>query len=253
MSETREILQQGSYDSVRRSTYIALDYPSAEAALALVTEFGEAVDGYKIGLELFHRAGPEIVRRVAALGKRIFLDVKLHDIPNTVAGALRAIADLPVEMVNVHAFGGRDMLLAAKEALVGARHKVQLIAVTALTSLADDDLDAIGVALPLPGLVERLVDLTVACGLDGVVASAQETAVIRQRTGAGFQIVVPGTRPLWAQANDQKRIATPRAALAAGATQLVIGRAVTQSANPVESLKRLWDEVLKEDETDGVY
>lgn len=245
MTDTAQRLQSQTYDAARQCTYIALDCPSWESAWGLVRQLGDAAQGYKVGLELFHREGPDVVKRLASLGKRIFLDVKLHDIPNTVAGALRAISALPVEVVNVHAQGGRDMLVAAREAVSEASRGMKLIAVTALTSLAETDLEAIGVSLPLAELVNRLVDLTQDCGLDGVVASAQETSQIRARAGQAFDIVVPGTRPRWAQSHDQKRTATPRDALNWGATHLVVGRAVTQGPNPLTNLQRYWDELIE--------
>ncbi|WDM02781.1 orotidine-5'-phosphate decarboxylase [Alicyclobacillus cycloheptanicus] len=250
------------YDLARRRTYLALDAPRWADVAPLVERLGPAVTGYKVGLELFHGDGPRALGALRDLGKRVFLDVKLHDIPNTVAGALRVIRDSGVEMVNVHALGGRKMLLAAREALGDGADRPLLVGVTVLTSLVDEDLVEAGY-LPHAGagpayegdangpgangaarLAEALTALCVDCGLDGVVTSARELARLRTLTPDGFEFVVPGTRPQGAPLNDQARSMTPGEAAAAGATRLVVGRAVTQSRDPLVALKHIWDEVV---------
>lgn len=240
-----DVLQDEVYNVVRRATYVALDYPTWEQAKQTVDLFGEAVDGYKVGLELFHQGGSQVVEELVRRGKRVFFDMKLHDIPNTVAGALHAISELGVEMVNVHAAGGRKMLEAAREAVHRHEKRPLLIAVTILTSLSDADLSEVGFRSPTLQSVLGLVDLTAQAGLDGVVASAQEIEAIRARVGEDFEIVVPGTRPLWAEKNDQTRFTTPEVALASGATRLVLGRPVTKSPDPLVALKRTWDDMVQ--------
>lgn len=243
--DLREALSSPVYDDIRAHSYIALDVPTWDAASAFVDGFGPAVTGYKVGLELFHGDGPRAISALVRLGKRIFLDVKLHDIPNTVAGALREIRDEGVEMVNVHAMGGRKMLTAAREALEGGKQRPQLIGVTVLTSLSDADLLDLGYdGKDAAALAESLTRLCVDAGLDGVVTSALELERLRTFTPAGFEFVVPGTRPAGAPLHDQARSLTPGAALAAGATHLVLGRAVTKAEQPVAALKQIWDEVV---------
>ncbi|WP_231493389.1 orotidine-5'-phosphate decarboxylase [Alicyclobacillus macrosporangiidus] len=252
MSEALQtVLCEPRYDGVRRATYVALDVPTWTQAEALVHRFGPAVDGYKVGLELFFGDGPVALSALRSMGKRVFLDVKLHDIPNTVAGALRAIARFEVEMVNVHASGGPAMLMAAREALdqaAGAAGAVRplLLAVTVLTSLGTSDLQALGWGGPQAepeALVERWAGLAARCGLDGVVASALEARRIRAAAPPGFEIVVPGTRPAGAPRHDQVRSLTPGEAMKAGATRLVLGRAVTRADDPLAALASVWDEM----------
>jgi orotidine-5'-phosphate decarboxylase len=172
------------------------------------------------------------VREIVSLGLPVFADVKFHDIPNTVAGAAREIARLGVALFNVHASGGEAMLRGAKEAAASVDRAVQVIAVTVLTSLADDDLHAVGQVSPAQSQVERLAKLAQGCGLDGVVCSPQEIAPVRRTCGDNFLIVTPGVRPAGADLADQRRVATPQAALAAGADILVIGRPITGAADP---------------------
>lgn len=242
MTNLLDTLASDAYDFARSHSYIALDVPSLESAKALVELFGEAVDGYKVGLELFHAAGMRVVERLVRDGKRVFFDVKLHDIPNTVAGALRVLRDSGIDMVNVHALGGPKMLEAARNALEGSTDRPQLIAVTVLTSLGDDALHQ----MQLPSssaLVPQLAQLAYHCGLDGVVASALDIEAIYTHVPASFVSVVPGTRPAGADVHDQVRTRTPGQAIASGATHLVIGRAVTQAASPLAALKSIWDEM----------
>ncbi|GMA49132.1 orotidine 5'-phosphate decarboxylase [Alicyclobacillus contaminans] len=238
----RDLLGGPDYAFARAHSYIALDVASEPQALALVDAFGEAVNGYKVGLELFHSAGIAMVERLVRMGKRVFLDVKLHDIPNTVAGALRALADTGIELVNVHAVGGVRMMTAAREALPPAAGRPKLIAVTVLTSLGEAELRNLG----LPEAAEwvpRLAKLVYQCGLDGVVASALEVPGIYAELPAHFLTVVPGIRPPGAAVHDQVRSVTPGEAIAAGASHLVIGRAVTRSDQPLQALQRIWDDM----------
>jgi orotidine-5'-phosphate decarboxylase len=220
---------------------VALDVPTAAEALRLADTLRGTVGGFKIGSQLFTAAGPEIVRAMVARGDRVFLDLKFHDIPNTVAGAVASATKLGVWMLNVHAAGGPAMLEAARKAAdqasEGGRPKPIVIAVTVLTSMDAAALQAVGVpASPLDQVV-RLANLVKAAGLDGVVASPQETAAIRQACGPEFAIVTPGIRggSADATAGDQQRTSTPRGAIEAGSSYLVIGRPITAAPNPREA------------------
>jgi orotidine-5'-phosphate decarboxylase len=214
---------------------VALDVPSAAEALTLADCLHGAVGGFKIGKQLFTAAGPDLVRTLVQRGDRVFLDLKYHDIPNTVAGAVRAAADLGVWMLNVHASGGAKMLEAARKAVEGAGDRRPiLIAVTVLTSLDAADLRATGVDRSPLDLAVHLARMTQAAGLDGVVASPQETPAIRGACGAEFVIVTPGIRggSAAASADDQQRTLTPAGAVQAGSSYLVIGRPITAAADP---------------------
>ncbi|WP_110602839.1 orotidine-5'-phosphate decarboxylase [Salinicola lusitanus] len=215
---------------------IALDYPDLAAALQLADALDPARCRVKVGKELFTRAGPGAVEALHQRGFEVFLDLKFHDIPNTAAGAVEAAADLGVWMVNVHAAGGRRMMEASAERLAKRGLGTQLIAVTVLTSMTDDELQETGVAGSALSQVERLARLAQESGLDGVVCSARESARLRELCGAGFLKVTPGIRPASAEQGDQRRVMTPDAAMAAGSTHLVIGRAVTQAADPMAAL-----------------
>lgn len=224
---------------------VALDFPEAASALALADRLDPALCRLKVGKELFTAAGPDLVRALVARRFEVFLDLKFHDIPNTVAAACRAAAGLGVWMLNVHAAGGRRMMDAAREALAelpppdGAEDKLRrplLIAVTVLTSMSADDLAETGVADAPAEQVMRLARLAHACALDGVVCSAQEAASLRAALGPGFRLVTPGIRPAGAAAADQRRVMTPADALRAGATDLVIGRPITGAADPLAAL-----------------
>jgi len=222
---------------------VALDVPSASAALSLADTLRGAVGGFKIGSQLFTAAGPDIVRKMVDRGDSVFLDLKFHDIPNTVAGAIQSSADLGVWMVNVHASGGRPMMEAARKAAderrPPGRHKPLVIAVTVLTSLDAQTLASVGVsASPLEQVV-RLAELARASGLDGVVASPQETAAIRKACGPSFVIVTPGIRGGSAAAakDDQQRTMSPAEAVAAGSSYLVVGRPITAAPDPREAAR----------------
>lgn len=218
---------------------VALDYADAASALALVERLDPALCRLKVGKELFTAAGPELVRTLVARGFEVFLDLKFHDIPNTVAAACRAAAGLGVWMLNVHASGGRRMMTAAQEALADVPNRPLLIAVTVLTSMGAEDLNEIGIAAAPADQVLRLARLTQACKLDGVVCSAQEAALLRADLGADFRLVTPGIRPAGAAAGDQRRVMTPAEALRAGASDLVIGRPVTAAADPLAALQQI--------------
>ncbi len=222
---------------------VALDYPDAPAALEMVARLDPALCRVKVGKELFTAAGPALVEDLAARGFGVFLDLKFHDIPNTVAGACKAAARLGVWMMNVHASGGRAMMQAAKEALADSAKRPKLIAVTVLTSMAQTDLADIGMQGRPDEAVLRLARLAQDAGLDGVVCSAQEARALRAACGAGFNLVTPGIRPTEGAADDQKRVMTPRAAVDAGADYLVIGRPITQATDPVAMLQRIQREI----------
>ncbi|MBM5570696.1 MULTISPECIES: orotidine-5'-phosphate decarboxylase [Deefgea] len=217
---------------------VALDFASVPDALAFADTVNPSLCKLKVGKELFTASGPTLVEQLVKRDFDVFLDLKFHDIPNTVAQACKVAANLGVWMVNVHASGGRKMLETTREALEGMSHRPLLIAVTVLTSMGNDELLELG--LPTAAQqVERLAKLTQSCGLDGVVCSAQEAAHLKQVCGSEFKLVTPGIRPAGAAVNDQTRIMTPKAALLAGSDYLVIGRPITQSDNPVLTLQQI--------------
>jgi len=222
---------------------VALDYPSAKNALALVERLEPTLCRLKVGKELFTAAGPILVEQLIGRGFGIFLDLKFHDIPNTVAQACKVAADLGVWMVNVHALGGRKMLMAAREAIDNSGHQPELIAVTMLTSMAQDDLADIGISAKPAEMVLRLATLARDSGLDGVVCSAQEAALLRRECGREFCLVTPGIRPAFASHDDQSRIMTPQAAVQAGSSYLVIGRPITQATDPLQVLLDINQEI----------
>lgn len=215
---------------------VALDFPSAEQAIALAEQLDAKLCRVKVGKELFTRAGPSILTALHQRGFEVFLDLKYHDIPNTCAQAVLAAAEQGVWMVNVHASGGRRMMETAKEALVKNNLKTQLIAVTVLTSMAQADFKELGIERSIEEQVLRLAKLTKEAGLDGVVCSAQEASLLQAELGNSFLKVTPGIRPAAASVDDQQRIMTPEAAMVAGSTHLVIGRPITQAANPAQAL-----------------
>ncbi len=222
---------------------VALDYPQAAPALTLAHRLDPAFCRLKVGKELFTAAGPQLVEQLQQRGFEVFLDLKFHDIPNTTAQACKAAASLGVWMVNVHASGGRRMMEAAREGLTSFARPPKLIAVTVLTSMAQADLLELGINVTPAEQVSRLAALAQASGMDGVVCSAQEAPELRQQAGAGFCLVTPGIRPANAAANDQSRIMTPRAALQAGASYLVIGRPITQAPDPLQVLQEIAQDI----------
>lgn len=218
---------------------VALDYDTPVAALELAQRLDPSLCRVKVGKELFTSAGPSLVKKLVERRFEVFLDLKFHDIPNTVAQACKAAARMGVWMVNVHALGGRKMMSAAREALEGMPHRPNLIAVTVLTSMGTEDLAEIGLAGEPQDNVLRLATLTQDCGLDGVVCSAREAALLRNTLGKDFCLVTPGIRPAATGTDDQVRIATPAQALRDGASYLVIGRPITQAADPLQALKNI--------------
>ncbi|MCQ8930790.1 orotidine-5'-phosphate decarboxylase [Escherichia albertii] len=219
---------------------VALDYNNRDAALAFVDKIDPRDCRLKVGKEMFTLFGPQFVRELQQRGFDIFLDLKFHDIPNTAAHAAAAAADLGVWMVNVHASGGARMMTAAREALVPfGKDAPLLIAVTVLTSMEASDLADLGVTLSPADYAERLAALTQKCGLDGVVCSAQEAVRFKQAFGQDFKLVTPGIRPQGSDVGDQRRIMTPEQALAAGVDYMVIGRPITQSVDPEQTLKAI--------------
>ena len=219
--------------------FVALDTPSLDRARELAQLLKSYVGGVKVGLEFYGANGPEGVRAVVATGIPVFLDLKLHDIPNTVAGAMKALAPLGAAIVNVHASGGAAMMRAAVDAARKAERRAKLIAVTVLTSLEDRDLPDVGLSGTALAQAVRLAILAKASGLDGVVCSPHEIAAVRAACGPGFLIVTPGVRPAGGDLGDQKRVMTPLEAVQAGADILVIGRPITAAPDPVEAARRI--------------
>ena len=222
---------------------VALDYPDAESAWQLVNHLEPDQCRLKVGKELFTSAGPQFVETLAGRGFEVFLDLKFHDIPTTVAKACRAAAGLGVWMLNVHALGGERMLNAAREALAQGSRPPLLVAVTVLTSMDESDLRAVGLSGTPEDNVIRLATLAHQCGLDGVVCSSRETAGLRARFGPGFRLVTPGIRPSGSQADDQRRVMTPVDAVGNGSSYLVIGRPVTQADDPTGVLRTINSEL----------
>ncbi len=219
--------------------FVALDTVDLDRALALGRSLEGLIGGVKLGKEFFTALGPDGVRAVGELGLPVFLDLKFHDIPATVAGAVRAAAALKPFMINVHASGGAAMMQAARDAAGGGPDRPLVVAVTVLTSLADEDLAATGVDGDAASQVLRLGQLAKQSGLDGVVCSAREAEALRAALGNDFKLVVPGIRPDWAAADDQKRITTPVDAVALGADYLVIGRPITAAQDPADAARRI--------------
>ena len=228
-----------SADNKGPRVIVALDYAVAAEALAFAQRLDPQRCRVKVGKELFTVAGPALVEQLVTRGFDVFLDLKYHDIPNTVASACKSAAALGVWMMNVHAGGGRAMMQAAREALAGLSRRPKLIAVTVLTSLGEDDLRETGHTEKPRQLVERLARLAAACGMDGVVCSAQEAALLRRACGPEFCLVAPGIRLADAAADDQKRIVTPQVAIHDGADYLVIGRPITRASDPLAVLDRI--------------
>ena len=225
-----------------RKILCAIDTTDMAAAISLAEALRDQVGGVKLGKEFFTAQGPAGIARIAETGHQIFLDLKFHDIPNTVAGAVRAAAGLGCFMLTIHASGGAAMIRAAVDARCGTATP-RIIAVTVLTSLAAPDLEQVGQKGPIPDQVLRLGRLAQANGADGIVASPHEVAALREALGTDMDLIVPGVRPDWAGADDQKRIMTPSDAVRAGADFLVIGRPITQAADPAAAARRIADEI----------
>jgi orotidine-5'-phosphate decarboxylase len=222
---------------------VALDVSSAAQAQKIVHALGAAVSTFKVGTQLFTAEGPAVVRDLVTSGKKVFLDLKFHDIPNTVAGAVRSAAALRVSMLTVHAAGGSSMLRAAMEAAKQAPSPPLVLAVTVLTSLSDASLAEIGVAGRTQDHALVLATLAQNCGCDGIVASPHEVRVIRNDLGGGFLIVTPGIRPVGSEKGDQSRVNTPAQAIATGADYLVVGRPVTEAADPAQAVEEIIGEI----------
>lgn len=225
--------------SVDSKIIVALDYPGASQANDFIDRLDGAGCKLKIGKELFTAEGPRFVESVIDRGFDVFLDLKFHDIPNTVASACRVAAKLGVWMVNVHALGGKQMMIAAREAIQSESHQPLLIAVTILTSMGQEDIHEIGLSGEPADCVTRLAALTQEAGLDGVVCSPQEVSMLRTQRGKDFQLVTPGIRPADSVVGDQKRIMTPVEAIQSGSSYLVIGRPITQSSEPMATLETI--------------
>lgn len=223
---------------------VALDYNNLNDVEAIAERLSPKDCRLKVGKELFTHCGPAALKVLHDRGFEVFLDLKFHDIPNTVAGAVKAAADMGVWMVNVHASGGQRMMEAAREAIANVNRRPALIAVTVLTSMDRSDLMGVGIDAEPKDHVLRLAKLTQQSGLDGVVCSAQESSMLRGTLGGGFQLVTPGIRPADTDKGDQRRIATPQSAMAAGSHYLVIGRPITQSDNPLEALQAINQQLL---------
>ena len=217
---------------------VALDVPTAEDARNLIATLGESVRFYKVGKQLFTALGPDFVRELRASNRKVFLDLKYKDIPNTVAGAVAEASKLGVSMITVHAAGGSKMLKAAADAAAASESKPMILGVTVLTSMNQEDLAEIGVTDPMEKQVIRLARLAVNAGCGGVVASALEARALRTELGANFAIVTPGVRLAGEEKGDQARVVTPREAIAAGATHLVVGRPITGAESPVSAAKK---------------
>lgn len=222
---------------------VALDFPDQQQAIEFSRKTTPEQCRLKVGKELFTSAGPALVEALVDSGYDVFLDLKFHDIPSTVGKAASAAAKLGVWMLNVHALGGTPMMQAAREGIDVVARRPFLIAVTVLTSTSADDLQALGITMPLPQLVDQLARKTIESGLDGVVCSAQEAPALRASIGEAPLLVTPGIRPEWAAANDQHRIVTPQQALADGASYLVIGRPITQHPDPAEALRLITESI----------
>lgn len=216
---------------------IALDVPNSAQAQRLVQSIGEAGTFYKVGLELFTAEGPSIVRELVSCGKKVFLDLKVHEIPNSAAGAIRSAAALGASMVTVHATGGLKMMQAASIAALAAPHRMTVLAVTILTSLSEDEVRQIGYGVSAGDQVLRLARLAKNAGCGGLVSSPQEVSELRRELGSDLAIVTPGIRPLGSEVGDQARIATPADALRAGASHLVVGRPINAAADPAAAAR----------------
>jgi orotidine-5'-phosphate decarboxylase len=229
--------------SARERLIVALDVSSSAEAQKIVSSLGDSVQTYKVGMQLYTAEGPQIVRELVAAGKKVFLDLKYHDIPNTVAAAVREGAQLGVSMLTVHASGGTKMLQVATEAARASRTAPQVLAVTVLTSMNAEDLNQTGVPGSLADLVLHLASLALAAGCDGVVSSAHEVRNLRAKLGNDFLAVTPGVRPAGTGLGDQVRVVSPAEAIRAGATHIVVGRPITAAPNPVTAVGSILREI----------
>lgn len=241
-SRTSDTLISRAPTSARERLIVALDVSSATKARDLVHRIGTEAGLYKVGLQLFTAEGPGFVRELVSSGRKVFLDLKFHDIPNTVGQAVRQAADLGVSMLTIHGTGGIAMLKAAADAAAG---RVTLLAVTVLTSMNDDDLQEVGVAGRVLDQALRIASLARSAGFGGVVSSPREAAQLRRSLGEGFAIVTPGVRPLGSALNDQQRVATPGEAIASGATHVVVGRPITHAVDPAEAARAITGEIQR--------
>jgi orotidine-5'-phosphate decarboxylase len=220
---------------------VALDLPSSKQALGLVEQMCDQISFFKVGLQLYTACGPGVVRELRERGAKIFLDLKLHDIPNTVARAVESAGDLGVSLLSIHLSGGREMIRAA---VAAQRDDMSIVGVTVLTSADEQTLHETGTIETTAAQVLRLAKLGIECGLSAIVASPREIQLLRREFGGKIKIVVPGIRPSWAQAGDQKRVMTPRAAIDAGADYLVIGRPISAHPNPRAALEKIVEELV---------
>jgi orotidine-5'-phosphate decarboxylase len=227
----------------RQRLIVALDVSSAAAAQKIVAAVGDSASSYKVGMQLYTAEGPQIVRDLVASGRRVFLDLKYHDIPNTVAAAVGEAAGLGVSMLTVHASGGSKMMRAATDAARDRNPALMVLAVTVLTSLDDNDLYKLGVHGRVQDQVLRLSALALASGCQGVVASAREASALRSELEGDFVIVTPGVRPLGADPDDQARVVTPAEAIAAGATHIVVGRPITGAVDPAGEARAILGQI----------
>jgi len=224
---------------------VALDYPTAKEALQLVDTLEQTCQWFKVGMELYYAAGNQIVEQLRNRGFNVFLDLKLHDIPNTVASAIHSVTQAGASLLTIHAAGGAAMMSAAAQA-AKAPNAPRLLAVTVLTSMDAEQLNGIGISASPADQVLRLGRLAEASGITGLVCSAEETAMLRKELHPDTLLVVPGIRPAGAAAQDQKRIATPAQAIARGASLLVVGRPITQAANPAAAAEAILEEIEHE-------
>lgn len=224
--------------------FCAIDVPNIDSAVNICSEIKEFVGGFKLGLELFMATGAKGYREIAKIGLPIFLDVKLHDIPNTVKGALNSLLPLEPSFITIHTSGGETMMrTAAETAAKAGKGKTKLLGVTVMTSLDSSDMEKVGQDTEIKRQVLRLAQLAKNSGLDGVVCSPEEISFLREQLGHDFILMVPGIRPEWTSANDQKRVMTPREAIKAGATYIVIGRPITSAESPMEAAKKIYEEI----------
>jgi len=234
---------QPEINDPRSKLIVALDVSTTAAARKIVTTLGDSVLIYKVGMQLYTAEGPQIVRDLVASSRRVFLDLKYHDIPNTVASAVTEAAKLGVSMLTVHAAGSEKMLRAANDAAHAVNPKLQVLGVTVLTSLGEGDLEKIGIAGTLPDEVVRLAALALKNGCDGIVTSAREASRVRTELGNEFALVTPGVRPAGAGHADQVRVVTPAEAIAAGASHIVVGRPITEAADPAAEARAILTQI----------